>query len=390
MRTFTLSLIVLISCTCSISAQNWTLVNSNTTDHIIDISFKDNNFGFYLTNTGKLFNTQDNGSNWNFIHQDTDLIAGQIAVTNDSIFWYATDLNGIHYKSQSSLTTFNFTKNTIETLPMRPIFWNNEIWDVLKVNQLLGGSAPSNFVVEEFAVSDNYIWATNSTKIYYSDDFGLTWQEHQFTPPTLNSGPYQSFYNGTNDMVAITQYPTSVYQTTDGANWTWHQPYETDPEATGIYFYFVDFDNFLAYNFFGATSKIYNSINGGQTFNSEVLIDIPSGIYSKNNNNETIFIYGKNGMLYKSTNAGGLLSTNDLKHKDEFKIYPNPTSEIINIEHPNYMDIQNIKLVDIQGKTIKTFINDFKTLSIENVVNGNYFLIIQTKNHTITKKIIVD
>ncbi len=302
----------------TLRAQNWALVNTNTTDDIIDVYFKDNSLGFFLTNTGKIFHSHDSGDNWELIHQDTDLISGQLAITNDSIFWYASDLNGTPMKSQSLLSTFNFTKNTIGILPMRPIFWNNEIWDVLKVNQLLGGSAPSNFVVEEFAVSDNYIWATNSLIIYSSDDFGATWQEHQFMISGLTSGPYQSYYNGTNNMVAVTQYPTIIHKTTDGINWT-----STDQGLNGIYFYFIDHSRYLAYNFFGITSKIYSTSDGGQIFSEEDLTDIPSGIYSRNNNSDVIFLYGKNGMLYKSTNGGGL-SVNLSELKKKTKSLPKP------------------------------------------------------------------
>ena len=375
MRVILFSLIILFSVAHNAKAQNWSLVNSNTMNDIIDISFKDDSIGFFLTNSGKLFYSQDSGNNWSLVHQDTSLISGQIAVTNDSIFWYALDINGTPMKSKSLLSTFIFTKDTIDILPIRPIFWQNEIWDVHKVNQFIS--------VEEFAVSDNYIWATSESKIFKSDDIGNTWQEHHFFTG-FSSGPYQSYYNGTNNMIAITQYPTNIHSTTDGNNWI---QYATLPNA--LCFYFVNSNNFLAYNLFGLTSKIYKTSDGGQSFTSENLVDTPTGLYSKYNNNKTIFIYGKNGMLYKSTNSGGLLSTDVVTQKSDFKIYPNPAYEEINLKYPNTLKIESITLMDSQGKIVNKFQNNFETLNIRGISSGNYMLLIRSKDGNSVQKFIV-
>ncbi|MEN9913981.1 MAG: hypothetical protein RL528_717 [Bacteroidota bacterium] len=365
--------LILFSITLNAKAQNWTLINSNTTNDIIDITFYDDSVGFFLTNTGKLFHSQDKGINWILVHQDTSLISGQIAVTNDSIFWYASDINGTPVKSKSSLSSFIFTKDTVDILPIRPVFWQNEIWDVNKVNQLI---APE--FVQEFSVSDNYIWATSESKIFKSDDLGITWQQcHFFTG--LSSGPYQSYYNGTNNMIAITQYPTNIHSTTDGINWNFSAP------LNGLYFYFVNSNNFLAYNFSLHTPKIYKTNDGGQSFTSENLVDIPTGLYSKNNNNESIFIYGKNGMLYKSTNGGGLMST-EYMEMEKIQIYPNPTSDFITIKTDHKIDSYSI--FDITGKKIMQTAE--KTIDLRTYTNGIYLLTFEFEGKTQTKKIILN
>lgn len=390
--------IIFIIVPVTLTAQNWTLVNSNTTDDIRYISFKDNTEGYFLTHMGRIYKTTDAGDNWTFIHQDTDFIDDidpnyptkemSVVATNDSLFAFY-NLNNSSVRIRSTISPISFTKDTLNHWMLNPKFWNNEIWDVSRVNQLLGGSFPNNNVVEEFAVSDNYIWATNAIKIHYSNDFGLTWQENQFTPPTLNSGPYQSFYNGTNNMVAVTQYPTSIYKTTNGINWTWHQPSETNQEVSGSYFYFVDHTNFLAYDLFGIVAKIHSSTDGGLTFNSEDLIDSPLGIYCRNNNNETIFIHGKNGMLYKSTNAGGL-SVNSSELKKKIKIYPNPAKEKINIEYDD-LSIQIIQLLDISGKIIRTYNSNYQEINIQGIGRGIYLLTVNTGNsNVITQKVIIE
>lgn len=365
--------IMLFSTSFNAKAQNWTLVNSNTTNDIIDITFYDDSVGFFLTNTGKLFHSQDKGINWILVHQDTSLISGQIAVTNDSIFWYASDINGTPVKSKSSFNFFIFTKDTVDILPIRPVFWQNEIWDVNKVNQLI---APE--FVQEFSVSDNYIWATNESKIFKSDDLGITWQQYHFFTG-LSSGPYQSYYNGTNNMIAITQYPTNIHSTTDEINWNFSAP------LNGLYFYFVNSNNFLAYNFSLHTAKIYKTSDGGQSFTSENLVDIPTGLYSKNNNNESIFIYGKNGMLYKSTNGGGLMST-EYMEMEKIQIYPNPTSDFITIKTDHKIDSYTI--YDVTGKKIMQTAEN--TIDLRSFTNGIYLLTFEFEGKTQIKKIILN
>jgi len=231
--------IILITFPIILTAQNWILTNTDTTDDILYISFKDENLGFFLTDSGKIFRSQDSGDNWELIYQNTEMNFGNIVATNDSLIWYTYD-NTIPTRVAFSLQTFDFTKETIDILPIKPKFWKDEIWDVDKVNQKIGGGDPNN-VVEDYILSDDYIWTSNAYKIYSSDDFGITWQEHPFNIFHFHS-PYQSYYDGTNNMVAITHYGTAIHKTTDGNNWSYN-----DNVPAGIYFYFIDYNRYLAY-----------------------------------------------------------------------------------------------------------------------------------------------
>lgn len=205
------NLIITIFCFFNFStifSQNWVLKNSNTTDNIADMYFKNETLGFYLTNTGKLYKTTDSGESWSFVYKDTALIGGEIVVSDDSLFWSALSNNGIPYCVKSSLTSLSFVKDTLSALVIQPEYWNNEIWSVEKVNQSIGIVNG----VESYNISGNHISAANEVNIFYSSDFGNNWITNQFTNPTLNSAPYQSYYNGNDTMIAITNYPTSIYK----------------------------------------------------------------------------------------------------------------------------------------------------------------------------------
>ena len=90
--------------------------------------------------------------------------------------------------------------------------------------------------------------------------------------------------------------------------------------------------------------------------------------------------YGNNFLFFENNNS----STNigDLT-KDNINIYPNPASEIINIE--SEYQISYIEIIDYLGKIIiKT--DNYKTLNINELNKGMYSINIYTENKKIIKK----
>ncbi len=83
------------------------------------------------------------------------------------------------------------------------------------------------------------------------------------------------------------------------------------------------------------------------------------------------------------------LSIAEINLKAQFKIYPNPASEKIYLNYTNNTQIQNIFLMDVSGQIIRTFKKEDKILDVSGVSNGVYFLNIQTKEGTISEKIII-
>ena len=72
-------------------------------------------------------------------------------------------------------------------------------------------------------------------------------------------------------------------------------------------------------------------------------------------------------------------------NNNSVKIYPNPTTGIVNIEGiDNYKELQ---VLDIQGKTVMTINNFTNTLNVSNLPKGNYIIRIISDNSVITKKL---
>lgn len=78
---------------------------------------------------------------------------------------------------------------------------------------------------------------------------------------------------------------------------------------------------------------------------------------------------------------------------DNINIYPNPANSILNIDFPNYYNIQNtiIEIVDINGKTMlkSNPISISTQLYIKEFNNGLYLVKIQNDKTLFTKKIII-
>ena len=76
------------------------------------------------------------------------------------------------------------------------------------------------------------------------------------------------------------------------------------------------------------------------------------------------------------------------------RIFPNPNNGIFNVEIKNYKEVEEIRLLDLSGQTIKSIShnsinNSLISFDLETVVSGIYFLEVNTKTDKIIKRILV-
>jgi len=83
----------------------------------------------------------------------------------------------------------------------------------------------------------------------------------------------------------------------------------------------------------------------------------------------------------------GTLGIDD-EELSSIKIYPNPTSSIVNIKLSNGNLITKAVLFDINGKQVFTIINHLEQIDLSNFQNGIYLLQLETEKGSISKKII--
>jgi hypothetical protein len=88
--------------------------------------------------------------------------------------------------------------------------------------------------------------------------------------------------------------------------------------------------------------------------------------------------------LVMSTN----LSTNDF-FVDSFSVFPNPTSDVLNISSSNSADITKLSVVDVNGRTVKNLEGGvINQVNVADVNSGVYFVNIESNGGKVTKKFI--
>ncbi len=360
-------------------SQNWELVNTNTTDEIKDIYFKDESIGFAVAGQGKILKTIDGGLTWNLIYENSELLQEQsIVATNDKVYCFAQNFNGVIKKLEFfiDLNDFVISNLSMSVPPNSPIYFNNIIYEISSIFyngqfvQLTGVNTPVTDC-EITSINNNFISTSNGNSMFYSSD-GILWNNIQFHIPFLTSGPFQSYYDGVSKMRTVTNYPCVIHISNDnGLSWshTWIQP------TTAFFLTFLNAENVLALNLFTEENKIYYSTNSGLTFDSEAILNPVKKLYSFNNN--LTFAYGNNGVIYKSINGGGLLSVNDIKKNDNnIIIYPNPATNEFNIATKK--DINKIEIIDNCGRIVKTIIPTLNqtSINVSELTTGVYSVIL--------------
>ena len=76
---------------------------------------------------------------------------------------------------------------------------------------------------------------------------------------------------------------------------------------------------------------------------------------------------------------------------NNFKIYPNPTTEYVSIEQKetNGVTLQSVQILDSSGKWIRSVKENFNQIDVSNLSEGMYLFVIQTDKGNKTEKIIV-
>lgn len=74
-------------------------------------------------------------------------------------------------------------------------------------------------------------------------------------------------------------------------------------------------------------------------------------------------------------------------------VYPNPTTDVINVSLQYSMEILSYKLVNLLGQTMtennnNSVSNQF-SIDVANLPKGQYFLMVKTKNNVVTKKVVI-
>jgi len=98
------------------------------------------------------------------------------------------------------------------------------------------------------------------------------------------------------------------------------------------------------------------------------------------------------GLFYGTPGAGnGNTLSKDKFLVSDFKIYPNPASNVITVQSKNDNKIASFQVLDLLGKEVISAKNINNKLDVSNVSSGMYLLQINSDNgNSVTKKIVIE
>jgi len=116
-----------------------------------------------------------------------------------------------------------------------------------------------------------------------------------------------------------------------------------------------------------------------------------SGALGTYKNAHTIdFVYDDFGTGFKVDNILvanlGTLATNEVGKKENIKVFPNPVTEILNIETDS--KIISVSIFDAKGSLVKTISNADEKVDVSGLTTGNYVVKVKTDKSEFTKKFI--
>jgi len=402
------------------AGNTWDISNMELADKFNDLFLIDEQYGWIVGNAGKIFSTQDSSETWISIESHTASDLYKVLFINHSVGWSIGECGLLINSIDGGLSwsPIAFTNKNLTSL----FFVNEQTGWIGGENVIFkttdGGSTwdstQVNFTVQDmyFLNEDNGFVIGSGSTIAHTGDGGANWTSinHNYKL-YLNSIHFSDKSHGwicgntvLYDHIGGPHEHAVILSTSDAGN-TWTLDTFKDYDGLNDIFFI---DENIGYAISEWPKGILKTINGGQSWAGNTLdpVNYMNSIYFTNSENG--FIVGSTGwinnkfepfMLLKTKNGGGDFPWNAEKiltdsvtikilkpGQNDMIIYPNPTSKDIYIN--TKLNINEISIIDVSGKIIKTITTDLKVINVGDLVNGVYFLKITTGQITLTKKFI--
>jgi photosystem II stability/assembly factor-like uncharacterized protein len=369
----------------------WTLMNSGTTENIEDMYFLNESVGYAITN-GSIIATGDGGFNWSVIHTFEASAWPEVSIvtTPDSVFAFGWAPNGSAFKLTAAHGSNDFIQSQMDLLAREPVYFNADIYYVNWLPQSTwliryNDNDPLQLVtgVELFNAQGEYLSYSQNWTIHRSNDHGNTWDTLQFHEPFLTTHPFQSFYNGSDTLHAVTNYPAVLHTSHDGGmTWSWMQL------PNGWFYYFRDPNRIL-----GTTridqwgSYVRSTIDGGYTWHTDTLEHPVRHAWL--HEQDISFLYGDNGVIYRSSDPWLPLAIPEVA-ASELLVMPNPASDHLTVVLPAGWSPTHLELYDLEGRSVRRYPYNTTILSIEGISAGPYMLVAHTSQKRFSTRVMIE
>lgn len=405
------------------------------------IFFQDSNKGFATGARGRIIKTIDGGNTWTQ-HSPTYNDFKQLQIVNNNVGFALTDNQFYKTNNFGDTWTLVGTLNLGTSVTSSDYTFINENLGYATTGGTYGGHVykttdggstwdilnNGNDIIDEGISSICFLDGNigfisggfNQKKVMKTTNGGSSWT--QVSNQAFGNIQFVNSLVGYANRIG--NYYGAMYKTIDGGN-TWNQLIEVAGDGIKS-FHFVDENNGY---FVGDNSLFYKTTNGGTSWtqisvpygyytltkfytpnigyivneNGEIYKTINSGInwssvttqYRLNSLelvNNYIFTAGTNGKIYRSFTGHTVLGTSEKETEKQFVVYPNPTSNYVNISLNSKAEKVELYSADGRSLTPKFITNtkDFIKLDMTDFSIGIYYLKLTFKNNkSLTKQVIV-
>ena len=103
------------------------------------------------------------------------------------------------------------------------------------------------------------------------------------------------------------------------------------------------------------------------------------------------FVIGEEGTILRTTNGGGTVGIDEGGElKKNIKVFPNPVEGLLRIEVPEGFVIEEMGLLNVEGREVKRFKKGLTVLKVSDIPAGPYILRIKTSEGVFTEKVVVE
>lgn len=135
------------------------------------------------------------------------------------------------------------------------------------------------------------------------------------------------------------------------------------------------------------TTAVHQEIAAGATFATQT-VDLSAYLgqtihlgWQHNSNDKFIIILDDVKVVYNT------LASSEQFFSENFTLYPNPTTDVLNISSKNGLNASEVRIVDMTGKVVKTQ-EDATTINVSDLAAGTYLIDIITKEGKASSKFI--
>ena len=402
-----------------IAQENWTFVDSGTTDNLVDVCFSDNNYGWIIGSEGTLLRTSDGGENWNtstlpyqnlkavkFVNENEGWIIGNqglILKTTDSGNTWFEQSGGQNY----ALEDLYFQSNQVGFIcggfgVILKTTNGGGLWETQNIHNKLFNSV--------FFINSNIGWLTESSgTIYKTSNAGTSWDSVSFITSDIYEASYRAtIFLDTLNGICCNNYDMTgnsggeIYKTTDGG-YKWHLVETTttqilsitrEPSSNLLYA--------VGYNHYAWGSSICYSTNAGDNWIEETNSVYPYLRAIDITANRTGWAVGYNGTILRNSNlvSNEIIDStgfsNNVGNYSLYQNYPNPFNPTTKIKYhlPEFCNVE-LTVYDVLGRNVNTLVNEEKPAGFyevefdgANLPSGIYFYNIKAGNYSQTKKMI--